>query len=130
MKTYKVRYEQDEAGYWFATVLGVPGCHTQGTSLETVRSRIREALEVSVEGAENATLVESYKLPVKVALPLARKAVAARNRAEQALKHAQKLMRDAAEKLVRANLSHRDAAIVLGVSHQRIAQLLQEKKRA
>ena len=130
MKTYKVRYEQDEAGYWFATVLGVPGCHTQGTSLETVRGRIREALEVSVDDAENADFIESYKLSAKVALPLAKKAVAAKNRAEEASKRAQKLMQDAAEKLIRAKLSHRDAAIVLGVSHQRIAQLLQEKRRA
>jgi predicted RNase H-like HicB family nuclease/predicted XRE-type DNA-binding protein len=127
MTTYRVRYEIDEAGYWFATVLGVPGCHTQGRSLETARGRVREALGVCVDDADEATLVESYRLG-RSTLVLAQRAMAAKRRAEKAEDEAQELLRDAVRQLLKANLSQRDAATVLGLSHQRVAQLAQAKE--
>ena len=126
MTTYRVRYEIDEAGYWVATAPDVQGCHTQGRSLETARARIREALAVCVDDAEDADLEEVYLLPDKVARAAARKARTARERAETAQGEAQALLRDAVARLLDLNLSHRDAAAVLGISHQRVAQLAQK----
>jgi len=84
MKEYTVQYEQDEAGYWVATVLGVQGCHTQGRSVATVRARVPEALAVCVDDAEGAKLLEVFQLKTKQKLALTRKAMAARVRAEKA----------------------------------------------
>ena len=126
MTTYRVRYQIDDTGYWFATVLDVPGCHTQGRSLQTTRSRVREALSVCVGDAADATLVESYRLG-KPVLALAQRAMTAKSRAEKAEDEAQVLLRGAVRQLLEAKLSQRDAATVLGLSHQRVAQLAHKK---
>ena len=49
MSTYNVRYELDEAGWWVAHVQGVPGCHTQGHTIDEARERIFEALQLCVD---------------------------------------------------------------------------------
>jgi predicted RNase H-like HicB family nuclease len=43
--SYVVRYERDADDWWFAEVKDVPGCHTQGRTIEQARERIREALQ-------------------------------------------------------------------------------------
>ena len=111
MKTYRVRYELDEAGYWLASVLDVPGCHTQGRSLGSARGRVRDALAVCVDDADAADLAESYKLPRKPALAVALRAVAAKQRAERAQSEAQRMLSEAVRQLLDAKLSHRDAAL-------------------
>ena len=125
MKRYRVSYEMDEAGYWLAMVAGVPGCHTQGRSLESARARVREALAASVGSGARAVLLESYRL-APVARDVTRRARAAMSRAEHAHSEAQRQLRSAVRRLLAARLSHRDAAVVLGLSHQRVAQLAQE----
>ena len=129
MKTYRVRYEQDEVGYWVATVQGVPGCHTQARSLETVRDRVREALAVCVDDADKARLVDFFHLRRAPVLALAKRAMAARSRADKAHDAAQRLLTDAIQRLMDADLSQRDAAVVLGLSHQRVAQLMEARRR-
>ena len=130
MKTYHVRYELDEAGYWVASVTNVVGCHTQARSLDTARERIREALAVCVDDAGKAEIAESYQIPRKPALAAARRATTARDRAERAQQQAQASLREAVRQLLAADLSQRDAAVVLGISRQRVAQLAPQKKRA
>ena len=46
---FKVLIEQDENGIYVASVLELPGCHTQGKTLEQVRERIKEAIELVLE---------------------------------------------------------------------------------
>ncbi len=46
---FKVLIEQDENGWYIADVPELPGCHTQGKTLEQVRGRIREAIELVLE---------------------------------------------------------------------------------
>src|SRR5687767_2512437 len=48
VKSYRVTYERDPAGWWVAAVREVPGCHTQGRTLAQARRRIREALGLFV----------------------------------------------------------------------------------
>ena len=41
---FKVLIEQDEDGLYIASVPELPGCYTQGKTLEEVRKRIKEAV--------------------------------------------------------------------------------------
>jgi predicted RNase H-like HicB family nuclease len=53
-----VLIERDEEGYYVASVPQIPGCHTQGRSLDEVTERIREAIELclAAEGAPEQSL--------------------------------------------------------------------------
>lgn len=46
---FKVLLEQDEDGMYVASVPELPGCYTQGKTLEVVRKRIKEAIELVLE---------------------------------------------------------------------------------
>lgn len=46
---FKVLIEQDEDGVYVASVPKLPGCYTQGKTLEEVRSRIKEVIELVLE---------------------------------------------------------------------------------
>ena len=41
--------ERDEEGYYVASVPALPGCHTQARSLDKLRERIQEAIELCLE---------------------------------------------------------------------------------
>ncbi|MFA5786164.1 MAG: type II toxin-antitoxin system HicB family antitoxin [Actinomycetota bacterium] len=122
MKTYTVVIERDESGAWIARVPGVPGCHTYGRTLQAARRRIREALGLWVPDAERAKLEFDVRLP-REARDVVRPFRAARRRAEEAQREAQEALGGAAGELVRAGFSLRDAGELLGLSHQRVAQV-------
>lgn len=42
--------EKDEDGWYVATVPDIPGCYTQGKTIAQVLDRIKEAIEVCLEG--------------------------------------------------------------------------------
>ena len=44
MRDFDVVVEQDEEGYYVASMPVLPGCHTQARSLDELMSRIREAI--------------------------------------------------------------------------------------
>ncbi len=46
---FKVLIEQDEDGIYVASVPELPGCYTQGKTLEEARKRIKEAIELVLE---------------------------------------------------------------------------------
>lgn len=46
---FKVLIEQDEDSLYVASVPELPGCYTQGKTLEEVRKRIKEAIELVLE---------------------------------------------------------------------------------
>jgi predicted RNase H-like HicB family nuclease len=126
IKSYRVTYERDEDGWWVASVASVPGCHTQGKTLRQARERIREALGLFVRGAASARLVDDVRLPASV-LRLIDEQRLARDRAEHERRRAHAATRQTARRLTRSlRLSVRDAAELLGLSHQRIQQLLHD----
>ena len=61
VKSYCVAYERDESGWWVASVRGVRGWHTQGRTVDETRRRIREALELFVDDARKAPIVDDVK---------------------------------------------------------------------
>jgi predicted RNase H-like HicB family nuclease len=123
MATYRVVIEKDEGGAWLATVPGVPGCHTYGRSIQQALDRVREALSLWIDDADEAVLTPDIRVAPDI-LRAARAGRAARTRADRALAAAQEALRDAALVLTGGGLSRRDAALLLGVSHQRVQQLL------
>lgn len=48
-RQFDVIVEQDSEGYYVATVPALPGCHTQARSLDELRDRIVEAIELCLE---------------------------------------------------------------------------------
>lgn len=124
MKTYLVAYERDESGWWVASVRGLRGCHTQGRTVDEARRRIVEAMELFVDDARSAKIVDDVKLPVRAAQAI-RAYARLRQRAEREDRRAALAARKAVRMLRggRLKMSARDAARLLGLSHQRVHQL-------
>jgi predicted RNase H-like HicB family nuclease/predicted XRE-type DNA-binding protein len=126
---YIVRYERDQDGWWVVTVDGKPGgvnCVSQGRSLKQARSRIREALALCLDdekAAKEAVLDEHIEIGRAVKTRLKRLADT-RERLEKLRTEASHETREAAKILTDQGLSMRDAAELLGVSFQRVQQLL------
>ena len=124
MKSYRVIYERDESGHWIATVPRVKGCHSYGRSISEARERVREALGLFVKHAARARLVDDVRLPADV-LRMVNAQRAARARLEKEREQAQAMARRSVRRLTRElRLSVRDAAELLGLSHQRVQQLV------
>jgi predicted RNase H-like HicB family nuclease len=47
---FDVLIERDEEGFYVASVPELHGCHTQAKSLDVLMERIREAIELCLEG--------------------------------------------------------------------------------
>ena len=129
--TYKVTFERDtDSGWWLARVPSVPGCHTQGRTVGEARRRIREALSLFVDDAAVAEFQETVTMPMTV-----KRAVRAyrllRKRADAEAAKASRAATFAVKSLQHSTLrlSTRDAAAILGISHQRVAQLAAQKRR-
>jgi predicted RNase H-like HicB family nuclease len=128
VKRYRVAYERDESGWWVASVRGVRGCHTRGRTVDEARRRIREALGLFIDDARKVTLVDDVKLPsaatraIRAYATLRKKADKEDRRAARAARRAVRVLRTG-----KLKMSARDAARVLGLSHQRVHQLTQEE---
>lgn len=46
---FQVVYQLDEDGLYVARVPALPGCHTQGKTLEQAQSRVKEAIQAYLE---------------------------------------------------------------------------------
>ena len=51
-KDFNIIIEQDEDGFFVASVPELRGCHTQAKSLDVLMKRIKEAIELCVEVEE------------------------------------------------------------------------------
>ena len=49
VRNFTVLIEQDEDGIYVAKVPDIPGCYTQGKTIQQVMERIKEAIEVCLE---------------------------------------------------------------------------------
>jgi predicted RNase H-like HicB family nuclease len=128
MKAYHVTYERDESGWWVASVRELRACHTQGRTVDEARRRIREAMGLFVAHARTATLVDDVRLPATAAKAI-RAYATLRKRADQEDRRAALAARRAVRLLRggKLKMSARDAARLLGVSHQRVHQLAHDE---
>jgi len=46
MATFNIIIEQDEDGMFVSEVIGLPGCHTQGRTLDELMKRTKEAISL------------------------------------------------------------------------------------
>lgn len=123
-KTYTAIYERDaDADAWNVRIEGLEGCQTYGRSLRQAQSRIIEALAVWLDREPDALTVR-HQLPAEFA-GVADRVSRARAEAERAGTKAQQQTAEAARTLTERGLSRRDAAELLGISHQRVQQLLE-----
>jgi hypothetical protein len=116
-----------EDGVWIGrAVLHGGGANTQGRTLEVVKARMREAVCGFLDcGLHQVELVDEVKLPVTVRR-MVRARGAAEARAREAGAKALQASRQAAKELLRMGLSYRDAGTILGVSRQRVEQIVRE----
>lgn len=54
-KDFNILIEEDEDGFFIASVPELHGCHTQAKSLDLLMKRIREAIELCLEVEESQT---------------------------------------------------------------------------
>jgi antitoxin HicB len=120
---YTVTYSPDESGMWVAEVKGLPGCITQGRTIEQTRERVREAIQVFLDLPKpfSGELADDVDLSAetKAVLIDLHKVRVQRARAEEA----EKATLAAAIKLLTKRMSLRDAGELVGVSRQRVHQL-------
>jgi len=122
--TYRVVMRKDESGTWIVHVPSVAGCHTYGRSIRQAKTREREALSLFVDAADAAHLEWDVRVPSRLRTTVTG-ARRARARADSAQEAANEAVAVAVSHLADAGYSRRDAADLLGVSHQRIQQLLE-----
>lgn len=56
MREFNYVIEQDEDGWYVASVPSLPGCYTQARSLDELAERVREAVEAYLDGASGRSL--------------------------------------------------------------------------
>lgn len=122
-RRYDAVYERDPDGdAWLVHIEGEPGCQTYGRSLRQAAERIREALAVWLD-REPDELEIVDRLPDEFEA-MAREVARRRSQAVRAGDAAQAATVEAVRELAAKGLSRRDAAELLGISHQRVQQLL------
>ena len=130
--TFSVRYEPDEDGTWIADVVEEPRIHSHGRTLARAEANIREAIALwlSVEDGLDIDEDELTILP-QFGFPEIGDVSEANQKREEARRleaEAQALTARAARKLVAGRkMSLRDAGYLLGLSHQRVQQLLERR---
>ena len=123
-KTYTAIYDYDaDDNAWNVRVKGLTGCQTYGRSIRQAQSRIREALGLWLDTTPAQLLIRD-QFPAALA-SVADDVVRARGAAERAGAKAHRQTIEAVKALTDLGLSRRDAAELLGLSHQRVHQLLE-----
>ncbi len=113
--------------WWAISVPALRGVHSQSRRLDQADKMAREAISLFLD-----VPVESVEVRVEAVLPSkldadVKRAKAVRMNADNLQKEAAGATAQAARALVKgAHLTVRDAGKILGVSHQRIAQLLHQ----
>jgi|GEM_PF-1351539 len=125
-------FELDESGVWIAQIEEIPQVHTFGRTLGKAREYLVDALalwlDLPIDDVKDSIDFHPVKLPVGVQ-NIVYEATAARAMADAATEAVSELTSAAALALTRdARLSLRDAAELLGVSHQRVQQLVSQRK--
>jgi predicted RNase H-like HicB family nuclease len=124
MKTYTARLEREKDGRWTVELKEEPRVHTWGKTVDQALARTREAAALWFQIEEDQIeLLPRPVLPKSVdrAVELARQA---REHARSADRLAIERTREAAATLTSRGISMRDVAAILGISHQRVHQLL------
>lgn len=126
VNTYTARLEREADGRWSVELAEEPRVHTWGKTVDQALTRMREAAAMWFEtDEESISLIPAPVLP-KTILRTIEQAGQARKQARTADRLAVEKTKQAAVELTRRGISLRDVAAILGISHQRVHQLLAE----
>ena len=124
MNVYIARLERDDDGRWSTELEEEPRVHTWGKTVDQALGRMKEAAAMWFDTDEDSiTLIPRPILP-KTAGQLVEHARLAREAARVADREAIEQTHKAAVALTSRGISIRDTAAILGISHQRVHQLL------
>lgn len=125
MTAYRVTARRS-GDWWAIEVPDLPGVFSQAKRLDKADEAAREAIAVMLDIETDDVEVDIQPVLPKDAAHALKAAEAAEEVAEQARQAAQRAMKDAAVALTKS-MSQRDAGRILGVSFQRVSQLLQAR---
>jgi predicted RNase H-like HicB family nuclease len=124
VSTYTARLERETDGRWSVELEEEPRVHTWGKTVGQALERMREAAalwfrtdEASIELVPRPVLPEAVGKTVEQARQ-------AREQARDSDRTAVERTKEAVAGLADSGISTRDAAAILGMSHQRVHQLL------
>ena len=123
MKTYTAVYQRD-GNAWLVEIAEEPRCHSWGRTLSTAHSNIRDALALWLDQPPDSfEIQDNVRLPQELERQLSalRQCKGALERSQQIVTQ---LAAQTAHALTTSGLSMRDAGRLMGLSHQRIDQLL------
>ena len=122
MTSYMVTVSREEPG-WVAVVGGLPGGATEARRLNQLETEVRDLIAGLTDSSEDAVDLDwKYDLPAELARPV-RQFIEARTRRQAAERDYAAAQEQAVDALTAAHVSVRDAAQLLGLSYQRVAQV-------
>ena len=124
VKTYTARLEREKDSRWTVELEEEPRVHTWGKTVEQALARVREAAALWFQTDEDDIELVPHPVLPKAAGRTVEQARQAREQARNADRLAVERTRKAAAALTRRGISMRDVAAILGISHQRVHQLL------
>lgn len=69
MATFNVIIEKGEDDFYISEVVELPGCHTQGKTIDELIERTREAIELCLEEEQDINLKTSFVGLQKIEVP-------------------------------------------------------------
>lgn len=119
-KSYRVLLSYDDDGRWSARVHGLSGCQARGSSIPRVCARLRGTLRrYSVPRTAPFALVLEHPVGSRV-----RNLRVLRERTERAAQEMRVETRELTAALVTQGLTVRDIGELLGISYQRVQQII------
>ena len=59
-RRYHIIIEKDEDGWYVSDVIGLPGCHTQGKTIDQLIERTKEAIRAYLDTDEEPEISEEF----------------------------------------------------------------------
>ena len=59
-RKYNIIIEKDEDGWYVSDVIGLPGCHTQGKTIDQLIERTKEAIRAYLDTDEEPEISEEF----------------------------------------------------------------------
>jgi predicted RNase H-like HicB family nuclease len=132
---YRAVFTPEKGSRWSVSAPEIRGCHSWGRSLSEARRNILDAIATNIEidGGDGDRVRREAKLVEELNAPIARvveRARHVRSALEDAVRQANEETEKAVAALTAKGLSLRDVGDLLGLSHQRIQQLITQRKDA